>query len=154
MVLRSLLWPSPQIEYFLRKLTEAMGGRWSEERFADYKLQLNMKGNRLTAWELIELLGVGHFSQGMNRQTLSMGIGEVFLELILDVLKQVRQHAGLRRTLHRRVWACSPPPRTLLQVSLEPHMTCFLPQRRQVRTTLKAKKERGEEQTWSVVKLH
>lgn len=82
---------SAQIEYFLRKLTEAMGGSWVEERFEDYKLQLNSKQQSLNAWELIKLVGSGHFSKGMDRQTLSMGINEVYLELILDVLKQVGQ---------------------------------------------------------------
>uniref|UniRef100_A0A671W7R5 Switch-associated protein 70 n=1 Tax=Sparus aurata TaxID=8175 RepID=A0A671W7R5_SPAAU len=77
-----------KIEYFLRKLLEAMGSGWSEEKFSDYKLQLNKKKNCLTAWELIELVGMGYFSKGLNRQTLSMGITEVFQELILDVLKQ------------------------------------------------------------------
>lgn len=78
-----------QIEYFLRKLTEAMGGSWVEERFEDYKLQLNSKQQCLNAWELISLVGSGQFSKGMDLQTLSMGIGEVYQELILDVLKQV-----------------------------------------------------------------
>ncbi|XP_063335215.1 switch-associated protein 70b [Pelmatolapia mariae] len=77
-----------EIEYFLRKLTEAMGGSWVEERFEDYKLQLNSKQQCLNAWELIRLVGSGHFSKGMDHQTLSMGIGEVYQELILDVLKQ------------------------------------------------------------------
>uniref|UniRef100_A0A8D3E9Q4 Switching B cell complex subunit SWAP70 n=1 Tax=Scophthalmus maximus TaxID=52904 RepID=A0A8D3E9Q4_SCOMX len=76
-----------EIEYFLRKLLETMGSEWSEDKFADYKLQLNTK-NCLTAWELIELVGMGYFSKGMNQQTLSLGINEVFQELILDVLKQ------------------------------------------------------------------
>uniref|UniRef100_A0A7N9AQ33 Switch-associated protein 70 n=1 Tax=Mastacembelus armatus TaxID=205130 RepID=A0A7N9AQ33_9TELE len=77
-----------EIEYFLRKLTEAMGGSWVEERFEDYKLQLHSKQQRLSAWELISLVGSGHFSKGMDRQALSMGISEVYQELILDVLKQ------------------------------------------------------------------
>ncbi|XP_066556942.1 switch-associated protein 70 isoform X1 [Amia ocellicauda] len=77
-----------EIEYFLRKLTEAMGGSWIEEKFEDYKIQLNSKKQCLSAWELIDLIGTGHFSKGMDRQTLSMGINEVFQELILDVLKQ------------------------------------------------------------------
>uniref|UniRef100_A0A8C7S7U4 Switch-associated protein 70 n=1 Tax=Oncorhynchus mykiss TaxID=8022 RepID=A0A8C7S7U4_ONCMY len=77
-----------EIEYFLRKLMEAMGGIWNQERFDDYKLMLNRKQQCLIAWELIELVGMGHFSKGMNRQTLSMGISEVFQELILDVLRQ------------------------------------------------------------------
>ncbi|KAM9409167.1 switch-associated protein 70-like isoform 2-T2 [Pholidichthys leucotaenia] len=76
-----------EIEYFLRKLMEAMGSVWSEEKFADYKLKLNSKTS-LTAWELIELVEVGYFTKGLDRQTLSMGINEVFNELILDVLKQ------------------------------------------------------------------
>lgn len=78
-----------QIEYFLRKLTDAMGGSWVEERFEDYRLQLNSKQQCLNVWELISLVGSGHFSKGMDRQTLSMGISEVYQELILDVLKQV-----------------------------------------------------------------
>ncbi|XP_018549081.1 LOW QUALITY PROTEIN: switch-associated protein 70-like [Lates calcarifer] len=77
-----------EIEYFLRKLTEAMGGSWVEERFEDYKLQLDSRQQCLNAWELISLVGSGHFSKGMDRQTLSMGINEVYQELILDVLKQ------------------------------------------------------------------
>lgn len=78
-----------QIEYFLRKLTEAMGGSWVEERFEDYKTLLSARQQSLSAWELISLVGSGHFSKGMDKQTLSMGINEVYLELILDVLKQV-----------------------------------------------------------------
>uniref|UniRef100_A0A665WNZ4 Switching B cell complex subunit SWAP70b n=1 Tax=Echeneis naucrates TaxID=173247 RepID=A0A665WNZ4_ECHNA len=77
-----------EIEYFLRKLTEAMGGSWVEERFEDYKLHLDSKQQCLNAWELISVVGAGHFSKGMDRQTLSMGINDVYQELILDVLKQ------------------------------------------------------------------
>ncbi|XP_026023525.1 switch-associated protein 70 [Astatotilapia calliptera] len=76
-----------EIEYFLRKLTEAMGTVWSKESFAECKQRQNSK-NFLTAWELIELVGMGYFSKGLNHQILSMGINEVFNELILDVLKE------------------------------------------------------------------
>lgn len=67
-----------------------MGSGWSEERFAEYKLRLNPKSS-LSVWELIDLVGVSYFSRNIDQQTLSMGITEVFNELILDVLKQVRQ---------------------------------------------------------------
>uniref|UniRef100_A0AAY5L9N8 Switch-associated protein 70 n=1 Tax=Esox lucius TaxID=8010 RepID=A0AAY5L9N8_ESOLU len=77
-----------KIEYFLRKLTEAMGGSWVEERFEDLKTELSAKQQCLSGWELITLVGTGTFSKGMDRQTISMGITEVFHELILDVLKQ------------------------------------------------------------------
>uniref|UniRef100_A0A8C5FKD0 Switching B cell complex subunit SWAP70b n=1 Tax=Gadus morhua TaxID=8049 RepID=A0A8C5FKD0_GADMO len=79
---------SEEMEYFLRKLTDSMGGSWVEERFEDYKLELQTQGRSLSAWELITLVASGHFSKGMDRQTLSMGINEVYHELILDVLKQ------------------------------------------------------------------
>lgn len=96
-----------QIEYFLRKLTEAMGGSWVEERFEDYKLQLNSKQQSLNAWELIKLVGSGHFSKGMDRQTLSMGINEVYLELILDVLKQVGSDSVCEGSGAKcRSWCC------------------------------------------------
>lgn len=66
-----------------------MGGSWVEERFEDYKLQLDSKQHCLSVWELIRLVGSGHFSKGMDKQGFSMGINEVYQELILDVLKQV-----------------------------------------------------------------
>ncbi|XP_054627337.1 switch-associated protein 70 isoform X2 [Dunckerocampus dactyliophorus] len=76
-----------EVEYFLQKLTEAMGSKWSEEKFSDSNLQLN-KRSCLTAWEMIQLVGTGAFSKGIDWQSVSMGINEVFQELILDMLKQ------------------------------------------------------------------
>ncbi|KAK2818132.1 hypothetical protein Q7C36_022065 [Tachysurus vachellii] len=64
---------------------EAVSGNWNEGHFEDYKAQLSLKQNCLSAWELIELVGMGTFTKGI---TTSMGISEVFQELILDVLKQ------------------------------------------------------------------
>nr|XP_060623036.1 switch-associated protein 70 [Anolis sagrei ordinatus] len=77
-----------EIEYLLKKLTEAMGLGWHQEQFEHYKISLDANGKGLSAWELIELIGSGWFSKGMDRQTVSMAINEVFNELILDVLKQ------------------------------------------------------------------
>ncbi|XP_040845077.1 switch-associated protein 70 isoform X1 [Ochotona curzoniae] len=77
-----------EIEYLLKKLTEAMGGGWQQEQFEHYKVNLEDSKVGLSVWELIELIGNGQFSKGMDRQTVSMAINEVFNELILDVLKQ------------------------------------------------------------------
>lgn len=77
-----------EIEYLLKKLTEAMGGGWQQEQFEHYKINFDDSKDGLSAWELIELIGNGQFSKGMDRQTVSMAINEVFNELILDVLKQ------------------------------------------------------------------
>lgn len=67
-----------------------MGCSWNEGRFEDYKMRLSAKKHNLNAWELIELIGLGHFTRGINPQTVSMGINEVYQELVLDVIKQVR----------------------------------------------------------------
>ncbi|XP_061058981.1 switch-associated protein 70 isoform X2 [Eubalaena glacialis] len=77
-----------EIEYLLKKLTEAMGGGWQQEQFENYKINFDDSKDGLSVWELIELIGNGQFSKGMDRQTVSMAINEVFNELILDVLKQ------------------------------------------------------------------
>ncbi|XP_027740360.1 switch-associated protein 70 [Empidonax traillii] len=77
-----------EIEYLLKKITEAMGAGWQQEQFDHYKIALNTSREGLSAWELIDLIGSGQFSKGMDRQTVSMAINEVFNELILDVLKQ------------------------------------------------------------------
>lgn len=67
-----------------------MGCSWNEDRFEDYKMQLSAKKKHLNAWELIELIGMGQFTKGINPQTLSMGVNEVYQELVMDVIKQVR----------------------------------------------------------------
>lgn len=67
-----------------------MGGGWQQEQFEHYKINFDDSKDGLSVWELIELIGNGQFSKGMDRQTVSMAINEVFNELILDVLKQVR----------------------------------------------------------------
>ncbi|KAM9461650.1 switch-associated protein 70 [Clarias gariepinus] len=77
-----------EIEFLLRKMLEAMSGIWNEGKFVEYKAQLSMKQNCLSVWQLIELVGMGYFTKGMDRQTTSLGINEVFQELILDILKQ------------------------------------------------------------------
>ncbi|KAG1941287.1 switch-associated protein 70 [Pimephales promelas] len=77
-----------ELEYFLHKLLAAMGCIWNEGRFEDYKMQLSPKKQHLNVWELIELIGLGHFTKGINPQTLSMGINEVCQEIVLDVIKQ------------------------------------------------------------------
>uniref|UniRef100_A0A3B5KFK8 Switch-associated protein 70 n=1 Tax=Takifugu rubripes TaxID=31033 RepID=A0A3B5KFK8_TAKRU len=77
-----------KIEYFLRKLMEASGGGGGEGRWSEEKLRLSLKSNSLTVWELLHLLGSGYFSKGLSHHSLSMGISELFQELILDVLKQ------------------------------------------------------------------
>nr|XP_054368033.1 switch-associated protein 70 isoform X2 [Mirounga angustirostris] len=77
-----------KIEYLLKKLTEVMGGGWQQEQFEHYKINFDDSKDGLSVWELIELIGNGQFSKGMDRQTVSMAINEVFNELILDVLKQ------------------------------------------------------------------
>ncbi|XP_062917922.1 switch-associated protein 70-like isoform X1 [Mobula hypostoma] len=77
-----------EIEYFFRKLTEAMGINWQQENFEDYRAQLGAERSGLSVWEFITLVGSGLFLKGMNRQTLSMAINEVYCELILDVIKQ------------------------------------------------------------------
>ncbi|KAM9081403.1 switch-associated protein 70 [Megaptera novaeangliae] len=77
-----------EIEYLLKKLTEAMGGGWQQEEFENYKINFDESKDGLSVWELVELIGNGQFSKGMDRQTVSMAINEVFNELILDVLKQ------------------------------------------------------------------
>uniref|UniRef100_A0A2K6TGK8 SWAP70 N-terminal EF-hand domain-containing protein n=1 Tax=Saimiri boliviensis boliviensis TaxID=39432 RepID=A0A2K6TGK8_SAIBB len=77
-----------EIEYLLKKLTEAMEGGWQQEQFEHYKVNFDDSKDGLSGWELIELIGNGQFSKGMDRQTVSMAINEVFNELILDALKQ------------------------------------------------------------------
>ncbi|ELV13380.1 Switch-associated protein 70 [Tupaia chinensis] len=91
-----------EIEYLLKKLTEAMGGGWQQEQFEHYRVNFDDNKDGLSAWELIELIGNGQFSKGMDRQTVSMAINEVFNELILDVLKQLGSSPPHKEARQRR----------------------------------------------------
>uniref|UniRef100_A0A3B4A243 Switch-associated protein 70 n=1 Tax=Periophthalmus magnuspinnatus TaxID=409849 RepID=A0A3B4A243_9GOBI len=73
-----------KIEYLLRKLCEAMGGSWVEQGLDQ---TWTRPGAELSVWDLLGLMGAGLF-KNIHRHTLSMGINEVYQELILDVLKQ------------------------------------------------------------------
>ncbi|KAK7891201.1 hypothetical protein WMY93_023164 [Mugilogobius chulae] len=75
---------SEEMEYLLRKLCEAMGGSWVEQGLDQ---TWTRSGSQLSVWDLLSLMGAGLF-KNIHRHTLSMGIGEVYQELILDVLKQ------------------------------------------------------------------
>ncbi|KAM4017944.1 switch-associated protein 70 isoform 2-T2 [Anomaloglossus baeobatrachus] len=77
-----------EIEYLLKKLTEAMGSGWQQALFEDYKISLRDQQKGLSVWDLIELIGSGQFSKGTDSTTVSMAINEVFNELVLDVLRQ------------------------------------------------------------------
>uniref|UniRef100_A0A8C6T636 Switch-associated protein 70 n=1 Tax=Neogobius melanostomus TaxID=47308 RepID=A0A8C6T636_9GOBI len=79
-----------KMEYLLHKLCEAMGGSWVEQG--------------LSVWELLRLMGAGLF-KNIHRHTLSMGISEVYQELILDVLKQgFMQKKGHKRKNWTERW--------------------------------------------------
>uniref|UniRef100_A0A8C6T7H9 Switch-associated protein 70 n=1 Tax=Neogobius melanostomus TaxID=47308 RepID=A0A8C6T7H9_9GOBI len=81
---------SQEMEYLLHKLCEAMGGSWVEQG--------------LSVWELLRLMGAGLF-KNIHRHTLSMGISEVYQELILDVLKQgFMQKKGHKRKNWTERW--------------------------------------------------
>uniref|UniRef100_A0A2K6T073 SWAP70 N-terminal EF-hand domain-containing protein n=1 Tax=Saimiri boliviensis boliviensis TaxID=39432 RepID=A0A2K6T073_SAIBB len=80
-----------EIEYLLKKLTEAMEGGWQQEQFEHYKVNFDDSKDGLSAWELIKLIGNGQFSKGMDWQTVSMAINAVFNELILDWVNILRK---------------------------------------------------------------
>ncbi|KTF74451.1 hypothetical protein cypCar_00023612 [Cyprinus carpio] len=134
-----------ELEYFLRKLLAAMGCSWNEDRFEDYKMQLSAKKKHLNAWELIELIGMGHFTKGINPQTLSMGINEVYQELVMDVIKQksFEISASDKKTKQEWIQAIQDCIVRIRQGLSSPHRESRQ-KRRELRNRLKAEKEAME----------
>uniref|UniRef100_A0A8C6SYD6 SWAP70 N-terminal EF-hand domain-containing protein n=1 Tax=Neogobius melanostomus TaxID=47308 RepID=A0A8C6SYD6_9GOBI len=95
-----------EVEYLLKLLTNAMGDVWSEGKLAEYHVELSLtKSKSLTAWELIELVGVQLF-KNKSPSALTAAINEVFEELILGILKQVLEtHMQLSVIPHYKVAA-------------------------------------------------
>lgn len=88
-------------------MIEATGRNWNERSFVDRTAELSLKES-LNAWELIEVVGMGHFTTGMDRQTISLAINEVFKELILDVIKQVIFNHSLMLTTLKIAFTYTP----------------------------------------------
>lgn len=96
-----LVMVSEEMEYLLHKLCEAMGGSWVEQGLDQ---TWSKSGSELSVWDLLRLMGAGLF-KNIHRHTLSMGIGEVYQELILDVLKQgFMQKKGHKRKNWTERW--------------------------------------------------
>lgn len=76
-----------EVEYLLKKLSDVMGIGWQQEQSEQCKTTICNK-NGLSVWELIALICSRQFCKGMDQQTVSVAINEVYQELILDVLKQ------------------------------------------------------------------
>lgn len=60
------------------------------EELLAQETQSTQTSGGLSVWQFLDLFNSGRCLRGVGRDTLSMAIHEVYLELIQDVLKQVR----------------------------------------------------------------
>ncbi|XP_029428277.1 differentially expressed in FDCP 6 homolog [Rhinatrema bivittatum] len=99
-----------EVEYLLKKLNAAMSVELSSAELEDYLSQESLRQSGLSVWQFLEMVNSGKFLRGIERETISMAIDEVYQEIIEDVLKQgyLWKRGQLRRNWTERWFTLKP----------------------------------------------
>lgn len=86
----TLISPSPQVEYLLKKICTAMNVELNSCELDDYLSQEPQGQGGLTVWQFLDMVNSGRLLRGIEQEAISMAVEEVYQEVIEDVLKQAR----------------------------------------------------------------
>ncbi|XP_039604567.1 differentially expressed in FDCP 6 homolog [Polypterus senegalus] len=99
-----------EMEYLLKKICTSMSVELNTGELDDYFAQESSPQNGLTVWQFLELMNSGRLTRGIDRDTLSMAIEEVYQEMVQDMLKQgyLWKKGQLRRNWTERWFTLRP----------------------------------------------
>nr|XP_033774920.1 differentially expressed in FDCP 6 homolog isoform X1 [Geotrypetes seraphini] len=99
-----------EVEYLLKKVNSAMSVELSSSELEDYLSQESLQQSGLSVWQFLEMVNSGKFLRGIERETISMAIEEVYQEIIEGVLKQgyLWKKGHLRRNWSERWFTLKP----------------------------------------------
>lgn len=95
----TLLSPSLQVEYLLKKICTAMNVELNSCELDDYLSQEPQGQGGLTVWQFLDMVNSGRLLRGIEQEAISMAVEEVYQEVIEDVLKQARSPRALGHKL-------------------------------------------------------
>ncbi|XP_005988477.1 differentially expressed in FDCP 6 homolog [Latimeria chalumnae] len=105
-----LIMVTDEVEYLLKKVCTVMNIELNCVELEDYCCQESLQQNGISVWQFLELVNSGRFIRGMNKETISMAVEEVYQEIIQDVLKQgyLWKKGQLRRNWTERWFTLRP----------------------------------------------
>eukprot|EP00061_Rhincodon_typus_P010910 g35548.t1 len=77
-----------RVEYLLKKICTEMNVEWCAGELDDFFTQEPMQQNGITVWVFLDWVNSGRFTRGIEKETVTMAVQEVYQEIIEDVLKQ------------------------------------------------------------------
>lgn len=98
-----------EVEYLLKKICTEMSMEWNAGELDEFLSQEAFQ-NGITVWVFLEWVNSGRFTRGIERETLTMAVEEVYQEIIEDVLKQgyLWKKGQLRRNWTERWFILKP----------------------------------------------
>ncbi|XP_078276761.1 differentially expressed in FDCP 6 homolog isoform X2 [Rhinoraja longicauda] len=99
-----------EVEYLLKKICTEMSVEWNMGELDEFFSQEKFQENGITVWVFLEWVNSGRFTRGIERETLTMAVEEVYQEIIEDVLKQgyLWKKGQLRRNWTERWFILKP----------------------------------------------
>ncbi|XP_053562765.1 differentially expressed in FDCP 6 homolog [Bombina bombina] len=96
-----------EVQYLLQKLLATARMETGEVELGDV---LSQMGQGISVWQFLELVNSPAIMRGINGETMSMAIQDLYEEIIQDVLKQgyLLKKANLRRTWTERWFVLKP----------------------------------------------
>ncbi|XP_066559408.1 differentially expressed in FDCP 6 homolog isoform X2 [Amia ocellicauda] len=99
-----------EVEYLLKKVCMAMSVELNCVELEDYISQEAVQQTGITVWVFLDLVNSGKLMRGMDKDTVSMAIEEVYREIVQDVLKEgyLWKRGQLRRNWTERWFTLRP----------------------------------------------
>ncbi|XP_059806561.1 differentially expressed in FDCP 6-like isoform X3 [Hypanus sabinus] len=99
-----------KVEYLLKKICTEMNVEWNAGELDDFFSQESFHQNGISVWVFLEWVNSGRFTRGIERETVTMAVEEVYQEIIEDVLKQgyLWKKGQLRRNWTERWFILKP----------------------------------------------
>ncbi|MCJ8734599.1 hypothetical protein PDJAM_G00237210 [Pangasius djambal] len=99
-----------EVEYLLKKLCMAMSVELNCVELEDFISQDSIQQNGFSVWAFLQMMNSGKLTKGLNKETISMAIEEVYREIVGDVLKEgyLWKKGQLRRNWTERWFTLKP----------------------------------------------
>ncbi|KAK1790443.1 hypothetical protein P4O66_014358, partial [Electrophorus voltai] len=99
-----------KLEYLLKKISAAMSQEWDGKLLEALLAQEISLHSGLSVWLFLEHLGAGHLMQLDSKETFSLALDEVFMEMYHNVLKKgyMQKKGHVRRNWQERWFVLKP----------------------------------------------
>ncbi|KAJ8412086.1 hypothetical protein AAFF_G00143530 [Aldrovandia affinis] len=77
-----------EVEYLLKKICMAMNAELNSVELEDCISQDSVQQNGLTVWAFLDMINSGKLTRGSERESLSMAIEKVYMEIVGEILKE------------------------------------------------------------------